>query len=118
MGGIHPTTLVSGREADVEAQVHAALQETGGSRLILAPTGPLPPRARPELVAALQPTFASIWIGNNDVLAAATSGIVIEGVTLTPAAQFEAHSSSPVNSTPVSSTAINTVANSPEGACS
>jgi lysophospholipase L1-like esterase len=43
-----------------------------------------------ELVAALQPTFVSIWIGNNDILAAATSGIVIEGITLTPAAQFEA----------------------------
>jgi len=42
-----------------------------------------------ELVAALQPTFVSIFIGNNDVLAAATSGIVIEGVTLTSAAQFE-----------------------------
>ena len=37
-----------------------------------------------------QPTFVSLWIGNNDVLAAATSGIVIDGVTLTPAAQFEA----------------------------
>lgn len=35
------------------------------------------------------PTFATIWIGNNDVLAAATSGVVIEGVTLTPVAQFE-----------------------------
>jgi len=38
---------------------------------------------------ALQPTFASIWIGNNDALAAATSGLVIEGVTLTSAADFE-----------------------------
>jgi lysophospholipase L1-like esterase len=35
------------------------------------------------------PTFVTIWIGNNDALAAATSGIVIDGVTLTPAAQFE-----------------------------
>jgi len=35
------------------------------------------------------PTFATIWIGNNDVLAAATSGVVIEGVTLTPVTQFE-----------------------------
>jgi len=35
------------------------------------------------------PTFVTIWIGNNDVLAAATSGVVIEGVTLTPVAQFE-----------------------------
>jgi lysophospholipase L1-like esterase len=39
---------------------------------------------------ALQPTFVSLWIGNNDVLAAATSGRVIEGVTLTPVAAFEA----------------------------
>lgn len=39
---------------------------------------------------ALQPTFALVWLGNNDVLAAATSGRVIEGVTLTPVAQFEA----------------------------
>jgi lysophospholipase L1-like esterase len=36
------------------------------------------------------PTFALVWLGNNDVLAAATSGRVIEGVTLTPVAQFEA----------------------------
>ncbi|MEM7482629.1 MAG: SGNH/GDSL hydrolase family protein [Acidobacteriota bacterium] len=42
-----------------------------------------------ELAAVQQPTFASVWIGNNDVLGAATSGIVIDGVTLTPAAQFE-----------------------------
>ena len=36
------------------------------------------------------PTFTTIWLGNNDVLSAATSGLVIEGVTLTPVAQFEA----------------------------
>jgi hypothetical protein len=39
---------------------------------------------------SLRPTFATLWIGNNDVLAAATSGVVIEGVTLTPLSQFEA----------------------------
>lgn len=38
----------------------------------------------------LHPTFVTIWIGNNDVLGAATSGIVIDGVTLTTAASFEA----------------------------
>ncbi len=38
----------------------------------------------------LQPTFATIWIGNNDALAAALAGVVIEGVTLTPLAAFEA----------------------------
>ena len=45
-----------------------------------------------QLQAALvqSPTFVTLWAGNNDVLAAATSGIVVEGVTLTPVAQFEA----------------------------
>ena len=39
---------------------------------------------------SLRPTFVTLWIGNNDALAAATSGVVIEGVTLTPLTQFEA----------------------------
>lgn len=43
-----------------------------------------------QQAAALQPTFATVFIGNNDVLAAATSGRVIEGVTLTPLTQFTA----------------------------
>ncbi|HYH44102.1 MAG TPA: SGNH/GDSL hydrolase family protein, partial [Thermoanaerobaculia bacterium] len=38
---------------------------------------------------ALNPTFVSIWVGNNDALAAATSGI-INDTTLTPLASFEA----------------------------
>lgn len=36
-----------------------------------------------------QPTFVTLWIGNNDVLGAATSGRVIDGVTLTTLASFE-----------------------------
>jgi len=36
-----------------------------------------------------RPGFVTLWIGNNDVLAAATSGIVIDGVTLTTVASFE-----------------------------
>jgi len=39
---------------------------------------------------SLQPTFVTLWIGSNDALGAATSGIVIDGVTLTPADQFDA----------------------------
>ncbi|HEY2295212.1 MAG TPA: SGNH/GDSL hydrolase family protein [Thermoanaerobaculia bacterium] len=39
---------------------------------------------------SLKPTFVTLWIGNNDVLGAATSGIVIPGVTLTPVDQFQA----------------------------
>ncbi|MCB0829223.1 MAG: hypothetical protein KDB62_10495, partial [Solirubrobacterales bacterium] len=42
-----------------------------------------------EQAVALQPTFVTLWIGNNDVLAAATSGLVIDGVTLTRLADFE-----------------------------
>jgi lysophospholipase L1-like esterase len=43
-----------------------------------------------EQAVGLRPTFVTVWIGNNDVLGAATSGRVIDGVTLTPAAEFEA----------------------------
>jgi len=38
---------------------------------------------------SLQPTFVTVWIGNNDALNAATSGIV-DDQHLTPAAQFDA----------------------------
>jgi lysophospholipase L1-like esterase len=37
----------------------------------------------------LRPTFVTVWIGNNDALAAATSGRVIEDVTLTSVHSFE-----------------------------
>lgn len=37
---------------------------------------------------ALQPTFATVWLGNNDALGAATGGVVNDQ-TLTPLAQFE-----------------------------
>ena len=43
-----------------------------------------------QQAAFLHPTFATVWIGNNDALRAATSGRVIEGITLTPVAAFEA----------------------------
>ena len=46
---------------------------------------------------ALHPTFVSLWIGNNDALGAATSGIAIEGVTLTPPDQFTADYNTVVN---------------------
>ena len=39
---------------------------------------------------ALEPTFVSLWIGNNDALAAAVSGVVIDDVTLTSLASFSA----------------------------
>ena len=35
------------------------------------------------------PTFVTVWAGNNDVLAGATSGAAIDGVTVTSKAQFQ-----------------------------
>jgi lysophospholipase L1-like esterase len=46
---------------------------------------------------SLKPTFVTLWIGNNDALAAATSGIAIPGVTLTPVDQFQADYTAVVN---------------------
>ena len=46
---------------------------------------------------SLKPTFVTLWIGNNDALAAATSGIAIPGVTLTPVEQFQADYTAVVN---------------------
>ncbi len=39
---------------------------------------------------SLKPTTVTLWIGNNDVLAAAVAGRAIDGVTLTPLATFQA----------------------------
>ena len=40
---------------------------------------------------SLAPTVVTLWIGNNDELGAATSGRVIEDVTITSVATFEAN---------------------------
>ncbi|HEV8577706.1 MAG TPA: SGNH/GDSL hydrolase family protein [Thermoanaerobaculia bacterium] len=68
------------------ARLHDLLATTSGGLHNLILRGG-PPQLQQGL--ALQPTFATLWIGNNDVLAAATSGIVIDGVTLTTAEQFD-----------------------------
>src|SRR6185503_6712829 len=43
-----------------------------------------------QQAVALRPTAITLWIGNNDVLGAATRGRAIDGVTLTPTAAFRA----------------------------
>lgn len=73
-------------------EVHDVLESPADNplvELILRPQG-FGNASALEQALFLQPTFVSLWIGNNDALAAATSGIVIDGVTLTPVAQFEA----------------------------
>ena len=57
MGGINPTTLVEGTVGEVRAEVQAALDQSEGWHLVLAPTGPLPSRARNDLVAAIHRTI-------------------------------------------------------------
>ncbi|HPC82971.1 MAG TPA: SGNH/GDSL hydrolase family protein [Thermoanaerobaculaceae bacterium] len=42
-----------------------------------------------ELALAQQPTFLTVWAGNNDVLGAALVGVAMDGVTLTPVASFQ-----------------------------
>lgn len=42
-----------------------------------------------ELTLAQQPTFLTVWAGNNDVLGAALVGVAMDGVTMTPAAVFQ-----------------------------
>ncbi len=46
-------------------------------------------RTQLEAAAEAQPTFVSVWIGNNDVLGAALSGTAVEGTTFTPPSTFE-----------------------------
>lgn len=42
-----------------------------------------------EQAKALEPTFVALWVGGNDVLRAALTGTVIDGVTMTPVDDFE-----------------------------
>lgn len=53
-------------------------------------TGELVPAPAVAQAIALNPTFVTVWIGNNDVLAAVLAGTPIDGVTMTPVADFEA----------------------------
>lgn len=69
------------------ARVHDVLVTVSGGLHDLVLRGIAP---QIQQAIALQPTLVTVWIGNNDVLSAATSGRVIEGVTLTPAAAFDA----------------------------
>jgi lysophospholipase L1-like esterase len=71
--------------ADVHDAVATVTDNGGLHDLILRKQG-----TQLQQAVFLRPTFVTIWIGNNDVLGAATSGRVIEGVTITPVAQFEA----------------------------
>ena len=78
--------------ADVHDAVATVTDKGGLHDLILRGLG-----TQLQQAIALDPTFATVWIGNNDVLGAALSGRVIEGVTITPVARFEADFKTIVN---------------------
>ncbi len=52
------------------------------------PGGPPLPFTAITQAIALQPTFVTLWIGNNDVLGAVLAGTAIEGITMTPVEVF------------------------------
>jgi len=60
VGGLDPRVFSSGSAADLEGQVAAALDATGGWRLILAPEGALPVDASMELVSAIGPILERV----------------------------------------------------------
>lgn len=86
-----PINLTLGRPYDnlgvPGARMHdPANTRTGGAHdLVLRGLG-----TALELALSQRPTFITVQVGNNDVLAAATQGVVVEGLTLTPVAAFEA----------------------------
>lgn len=51
-----------------------------------------------EQALLLEPTFVSLWAGYNDLLRAAVSGIVLDGVTMLPGSEFAAQYNSIVQS--------------------
>ena len=94
--------------ADVHDVVATVTDNGGLHDLILRKQG-----TQLQQALALQPTFVSLWIGNNDVLGAALAGRVIEGVTITPVAQFEADYKAVVNAVTASGAKM-AIANIPE----
>ena len=60
VGGLDPHVFSSGFAADLEGQVAAALDATGGWRLILAPAGALPADADEDLVSAIGPLLGRV----------------------------------------------------------
>ena len=94
--------------ADVHDVVATVTDNGGLHDLILRGQG-----TQLQQALALQPTFVTLWIGNNDVLGAALSGRVIEGVTITPVAQFEADFKTVVNAVTAAGAKM-AIANIPE----
>jgi hypothetical protein len=75
------TTSVPGR-SDLDNYAARVLRNVAGS--------PFAGTNAVQQAASLHPDLVLYWVGNNDVLAAASTGVALDGVTLTPVADFEA----------------------------
>jgi uroporphyrinogen decarboxylase len=60
MGGLNPQTFVGGSENDVRHQITHAVEQSGGWRFLLSPSGPLPTESRAELLATVHQTLVEL----------------------------------------------------------
>ena len=60
MGGLNPLTFSGGSENDVRQQIADAVEQSGGWRFLLAPSGPLPTDSRDALLAAVHQTLVEL----------------------------------------------------------
>lgn len=60
MGGLNPLTFASGSENDVRNQITDAIEQSGGWRFLLSPSGPLPTDSRDELLATVHQALVEL----------------------------------------------------------
>jgi uroporphyrinogen decarboxylase len=60
MGGLNPQTFCSGSENDVRQQIVDAVEQSGGWRFLLSPSGPLPTDSRHELLSTVHQALVEL----------------------------------------------------------
>ena len=60
MGGLNPLTFSGGSEDDVRHQIADVVDQSGGWRFLLSPSGPLPTDSRDELLATVHQTLVEL----------------------------------------------------------
>lgn len=53
MGGLNPLCFSDGSSDDVRSQLSDAIEQTGGWKLIVSPTGPVPTNSHPEILSSV-----------------------------------------------------------------
>jgi hypothetical protein len=84
LDGARTADLVDLRTSDPTSS--SRVQQAAALALRNFPGAPFAGRNAVEEANLLAPDLVTLWIGNNDVLGAMTSGVALEGVTLTPVA--------------------------------